>query len=70
MTTAALPRLAGSAPSRLASYAAQVLEGISEGRRIAARYDVLSGLTNAELARLGLTRQDISRAAVTGIPNV
>ena len=31
------------------------------------RYEQLSRLTNAELARLGLTRYDIPRAAVNGI---
>jgi uncharacterized protein YjiS (DUF1127 family) len=37
-----------------------------EGREIATRYERLSRLTNAELARLGLTRQDITRVAVNG----
>ncbi len=38
-----------------------------EGREIATRYERLSRLTNAELARLGLTRQDIPRVAVNGL---
>ena len=57
-------------PSRLLGFAAQIFDGITEGRSIAERYDFLSSLTTAELARLGLSRQDISRAAVTGIPNL
>jgi len=73
MTTATMPRLAAStaatatAPSRLLGLAAIVFEGIKEGRDIERRYDLLSRLTNSELARLGLTRQDIPRAAVNGI---
>ena len=68
MTAATLPRLVAplSAPSRLLGFAAQVFDGIAEGRGIAERYDFLSSLTNTELAGLGLTRQDISRAAVSG----
>ena len=34
---------------------------------IAQRYDLLTSLTIAELTRLGLTREDIPRAAVTGL---
>ncbi len=69
MTTATLPRLATAPalPSRLAHLAVDVYEGIMEGRDIAYRYDRLSRLINADLARLGLTRQDIPRAAVNGI---
>ena len=68
MTTATLPRLATPAqPSRLVRLAVDVFEGIMEGRAIAYRYERLSRLSNAELARLGLTRLDIPRAAVNGI---
>jgi len=69
MTTATLPRITttADAPSRLMGLAAAVFEGIKESRDIAHRYDLLSRLTNSELARLGLTRQDIPRAAATGI---
>ena len=31
------------------------------------RYERLSRMSNAELARLGLTRQDIPRVAVNGL---
>ena len=68
MTTATLPRFAMTAqPSRLVRLAVDVFEGIMEGRDIAYRYERLSRLSNAELARLGLTRLDIPRAAVNGI---
>ena len=69
MTTAALPRLATppALASRVAHLAVDVYEGIMEGRDIAYRYERLSRLSNAELAHLGLTRQDIPRAAMNGI---
>ena len=68
MTTATLPRLAAPAqPSRLVRLAVDVFEGVMEGRDIAYRYERLSRLSNVELARLGLTRLDIPRAAVNGI---
>jgi hypothetical protein len=69
MTTATLRRLplAPSAPYGLTRLAVDVFEGIMEGREIATRYERLSRLTNAELARLGLTRQDITRVAVNGL---
>ena len=69
MTTATLPRLAATPaqPNRLVRLAVDVFEGVMEGRDIAYRYERLSRLSNADLARLGLTRQDIPRAAVNGI---
>jgi len=69
MTTATLRRLplAPSAAYGLTRLAADAFAGIMEGREIATRYERLSRLTNAELARLGLTRQDIPRVAVNGL---
>ena len=68
MTTTTLPRLplASSALVGLTRLAVDVFEGIMEGRAIATRYERLSRLTNAELARLGLTRQDLAREALSG----
>jgi len=68
MTTAALSRLplVPSAAYGLTRLAVDVFDGIMEGREIATRYERLSRLTNAELARLGLARQDIPRVAVNG----
>ena len=68
MTTAALPRVPTSPlGNRIVQVAVDVVEGINEGRKMAWRYEQLSRLSNAELARLGLTRYDIPRAAVNGI---
>ena len=68
MTTTTLPRapLASPASVGLTRVAVDVFEGIMEARETATRYERLSRLTNAELARLGLTRQDIPRVAVNG----
>jgi hypothetical protein len=40
--------------------------GVDEGREVAARYDRLSRMSRSELARHGLSRGDISRAALNG----
>lgn len=47
-------------------YLARFRAGIREGRAIAARYDRLSQMSTPDLARHGLTRNDISRVALTG----
>ena len=68
MTAVTLPRLPAATPVQgLTRFAVDAFEGIMEGREIAYRYELLSRLSNVELARRGLTRQDIPRAAVTGI---
>jgi hypothetical protein len=67
MTTAALPRLAAAPRPRFVQFAVDVLEGVMEGREMAYRYERLRRLSGAELARFGLTRQDIPRAAVNGV---
>jgi hypothetical protein len=41
-------------------------DAVGEGRRIAQRYESLSRLSDAALAKRGLTRQDIARAALNG----
>lgn len=43
-------------------------EGIREGQEIGARYRKLSRMSDADLAKLGLTRADIYRAALLGRP--
>lgn len=40
--------------------------GIREGKALAERYDYLSKLSDADLAKLGLARQEIVRAVVNG----
>ena len=69
MTTATLPRLSTPAerPSGLFRLVAEFVAGVIEARAMAQRYHELSRLSNVELARLGITRQDIPRAAVFGI---
>jgi hypothetical protein len=70
MTTATLPRLLTPAPGlvhKLLRTVGIVLDGVLEAREIAARYERLSHMSNIELARLGLTRHDIPRAAVNGV---
>jgi len=41
-------------------------DGVREGIALAARYDTLSHKSDQELARMGLRRQDVPRAAVLG----
>ena len=67
MTTAALPRLDTGPSHSLSEIAVAFFEGIAEGRQMEMRYERLSRMSNAELARFGLTRQDIPRATVNGI---
>jgi hypothetical protein len=50
----------------LGEHFARFRAGIREGRAIAARYDKLSQMSTPDLARHGLTRNDISRVALTG----
>ncbi|GLK86024.1 DUF1127 domain-containing protein [Ancylobacter defluvii] len=52
--------------SRVVESVAAFFEAVGEGRRIAQRYEALSRLSDVALARRGLTRQDIARAAVAG----
>ena len=51
---------------RLFAGVAAFFEGIREGKAMADRYDRLSKLSDAELARLGLGRQEIVRVVVNG----
>ena len=67
MAATTLPRLETGPHHSLTEIAVAFFEGIVEGRDIATRYARLSRLSNSELARLGLTRQDLPRAAVNGI---
>jgi hypothetical protein len=50
----------------IASFIAEFCAGAREGLEIQARYDALARKSDKELAALGLTRDDIGRAAVTG----
>ncbi|GAB4068453.1 DUF1127 domain-containing protein [Ancylobacter sonchi] len=52
--------------SRAVEAVVAFFDAVGEGRRIAQRYEALSRLSDAALARRGLVRQDIARAAVAG----
>ena len=69
MNTATLPRLtlAPTLPAKLLQSLGLVIDGVVEAREFASRYDRLSSMSNAELAGLGLARQDIPRVAVNGV---
>jgi hypothetical protein len=47
-------------------YVVQFHQGMSDGRNIADRYHRLSRMSDGELARHGLTRSKVSRAALNG----
>ena len=52
--------------SRIAAWCTHFAEGVREGQEIAARYNALARLSTPELARHGLNRQMVARAALTG----
>lgn len=52
--------------SRVVESVVAFFEAVGEGRRIAQRYEALSRLSDAALARRGLTRDQIARAAIQG----
>jgi hypothetical protein len=66
MTTVTYHVSASDVFSRIAAYVCDFAEGAREGQQIATRYHKLSRLSSAELARRGLNRQTIARAALTG----
>jgi len=45
---------------------AKFCAGVRQGRDIEARYHTLSRRSGPDLARLGMTRSDVARAALTG----
>lgn len=51
---------------RIGGAVSDFFSAVAEARRMAGRYDYLSGLTASELARMGLTREDIPQAVVRG----
>ena len=67
MTTTTLPLVSERRRFGFGGVITAFFEGIVEGREIASRYDHLRHMSDAELARLGLTRYDIPRAAVNGV---
>ena len=52
--------------STVVSTCAELWAGVRQGRDIEARYHTLSRRSGPDLARLGMTRSDVARAALTG----
>jgi hypothetical protein len=51
--------------SGVVKFFVDIVAGICEGRELAARYRLLQNRSDAELATLGLRREDIPRAVVS-----
>ena len=70
MTALTLPfpsgRGAGTKRFSLLRFFHEFAEGLREGVALANRYETLSGMTDSELARLGLRREDIPQAVIAG----
>ncbi|HEX5507496.1 MAG TPA: hypothetical protein VFX37_03240 [Pseudolabrys sp.] len=69
MTTTTYPTTAASSfqvstITQIVAYISRFAEGVREGQEIHGRYRKLSQLSRAELARCGLDRQSIARAAL------
>jgi len=52
--------------STVVASCAQFCAGVRQGRDIEARYHTLSRRSGPDLARLGMTRSDVARAALSG----
>jgi uncharacterized protein YjiS (DUF1127 family) len=63
---------ATTAPKRRASTLRETLiktwQGVQDGVRAARAYERLSAMSDAELARRGLSREEVLRAAMFGAP--
>jgi hypothetical protein len=68
MTVLTLPLRAGRPECRngILHFLNSLADGVREGVAIAGRYDTLAQKTDNELARIGLRREDIPRAALLG----
>jgi serine phosphatase RsbU (regulator of sigma subunit) len=66
-TTLSHPVSVPAALLRLGRLIVLFIDGVMDARAMAGRYDRLRRMTKLELARLGLTRQDIPRAVVNGV---
>jgi hypothetical protein len=68
MATMTFPLPSGRGTRRLGilEYISEFIDGISEGRELASRYAQLAHKSDAELARLGLRREDIPRVVFAG----
>jgi uncharacterized protein YjiS (DUF1127 family) len=55
-------------PSALRETLIKTWQGVQDGLRAARAYERLSPMSDAELARRGLSREDVLRAAMFGAP--
>jgi hypothetical protein len=68
MNTLVLPRPTGQDRRlRVFEVAADLIGGLRDGLLMARHYHALNSLSDAELARRGLARQDLIRAAVKAV---
>lgn len=69
MTTLTLPRPARESHGLrgLFAFLGDLAAGIRDGHAMASRYEKLRYMSDAELARLGLSREEIPAAAVHGV---
>ena len=61
-----LPSGRGTRPVGVMQFLSDLVYGVREGHALAVRYDVLSHKSDAELARIGLRREDVPRAVFAG----
>jgi len=70
MTTLTLPlpsgRGTGSRRFSVLRFLNNFADGLREGLELARRFDTLTAMSDTELARLGLRREDIPQAALRG----
>jgi hypothetical protein len=70
MTTATLPlpsgRGTGARRFSILGFLNDFADGVRDGLELARRYDTLTAMSDVELARLGLRRQDIPQATLRG----
>jgi hypothetical protein len=70
MTTTLISHTVGSLQTSLLSaftnHLVELCAGARDGLDIEARYDTLARKSDSELAAIGLTRSDVSQAALTG----
>lgn len=64
--TMPFPSGRGTRRTGILRFLADLASGIREGLALAARYDKLARMNDSELARIGLRREDLPRAALTG----
>ena len=57
-----LPSGRGTRRLGILRFFSELVDGLREGHALATRYDALARKSDAELARLGLKREDIPRA--------